>query len=170
MHWNSFNARSNKDLPIRTKDSNKTATTTAGHNIIKTSQASLSWLARTHQAGLKICKMVWFIKFSIYKQVLLHHFFTSTLISRGVQFSQYTDTLTSKEKTFIRIWRRLQSNLHERPPLYKGHLNLSSPQPQWPLKCIPNCQNNLSATATFSATHEKVKNGHEIWSVRHVND
>ena len=64
-------------------------------------------------------------------------------------------------------------------PLYNGHVStmaiflsprtahtlplvLSSLQRQWPLKRVLNWQNNLSTTANFSATDEKVKNGHEI--------
>ena len=57
------------------------------------------------------------------------------------------------------MWRKLQSNLHLRPPHENGHLSRrivhtltlikTSLQWQWPLECIPNCQNNLSATANF---------------------
>ena len=97
-----------------------------------------------------------FGEFSTYKQVLLH---LHTDKYRGVEFSRYTDKLTSKEKTFIIMWRKLQSNLHLRPPHENGHLSRrivhtltlikTSLQWQWPLECIPNCQNNLSATANF---------------------
>ena len=84
---------------------------------------------------------------------------TSTLISIEVWSFLDILKLTSKEKTFIIMWRKLQSNLHLRPPHENGHLSRrivhtltlikTSLQWQWPLECIPNCQNNLSATANF---------------------
>ena len=58
-------------------------------------------------------------------------------------------------------------------PYIASCLNLSvtviSLQQQWPLKPVPNCQNNLLTKVSFLATDEKTKNGQEIWSVWHID-
>ena len=54
-------------------------------------------------------------------------------------------------------------------PHIDSFLNLSTTA--MPTKaCHQLTKNNLSTAASFSATDEKVRNGHENWSVRHIDD
>ena len=53
-------------------------------------------------------------------------------------------------------------------PYIDSFLNLSATAT--PTKaCHQLAKNNLSTTASFSATDEKVRNGHENWSLRHFD-
>ena len=75
-----------------------------------------------------------------------------------VSYVKFSQTSTNDHlSTTITFYALMDS------PYIDSCLNLSttatSLQWQRPLKCIPNCQNNPSTMASFSAAYEKVKNG-----------
>ena len=73
----------------------------------------------------------------------------------------------------------LRATFPQRPPIYNGHFFVPADSPyidsyngngngQWSVS--PTAKITSRQRPVFSATDEKVKNGHEIWSVWHVDD